>query len=143
MSVDIATFKARSRPVSVEDLDLSAFRDRPLDAASLRCLRYMHDVEFHTVCYLRDVLTTPAHQDPDVTTFLTLWNLEELYHGEALGAVLAAHDQLAGAERVRRTRRRLRRGDRFVPVGHALASSVVGASYIAVHMTWGGDQRVD
>ena len=75
----------------------------------------MHDVEFHTVCYLRDVLATPAHQDPDVTTFLTLWNLEELYHGEALGAVLAAHDQLAGAERVRCTRRRLRRGDPSSP----------------------------
>jgi len=137
VSVDITTFKARSRPVSVEDLDLSAFRDRPLDPDTLRCLRYMHDVEFHTVCYLRDVLATPAHRDPDVTTFLTLWNVEELYHGDALGAVLAAHAQVAGVERVRRTRRRLRRGDRFVPVGHALASSVIGASYVAVHMTWG------
>ena len=37
----------------------------------------MHDVEYHTVCYLRDLLVTPAHRDPEVTTFLTLWNVEE------------------------------------------------------------------
>src|SRR6188472_3968825 len=100
MSVDIATFKARSRPVSVEDLDLSAFRYRPLDEASLRCLRYMHDVEFHTACYLRDVLVTRAHAEPDVTAFLSCWAYEELWHGEAIAKVLAAHGEPAGRTRV-------------------------------------------
>ena len=37
-------------------IDFDAFVERPLDAESLRCLRYRHDVEHHTVCYLRDVL---------------------------------------------------------------------------------------
>lgn len=57
----------------------------------------MHDVEHHTSCYLRNLLNTRAHHDPDVTTFLTLWNFEEHWHGEALGRVLAAHGEAAGS----------------------------------------------
>ena len=60
----------------------------------------MHDVELHTICYLRDLLVTPAHADPDVTTFLSCWAYEELWHGEALGDVLAAHGRPSGAARV-------------------------------------------
>ncbi len=60
----------------------------------------MHDVELHTICYLRDLLVTPAHNDPDVTTFLSCWAYEELWHGEALGDVLAAHGRPSGAQRV-------------------------------------------
>ena len=64
----------------------------------LRALRYMHDVESHTVCYLRDLLLTASHQDPRVTTFLTLWNYEEHFHGVALGRVLAAHGEAGSQE---------------------------------------------
>ena len=47
MRVDIEAFKARSKPVTLDGLDLDAFRRRPLDPATLRCLQYMHDVEYH------------------------------------------------------------------------------------------------
>jgi hypothetical protein len=58
-------------PLDVRDLDLpNAFHTR-LDADVLRCLRYMHDIELHTICYLRDLLVTSAHRDPEITTFLT------------------------------------------------------------------------
>jgi hypothetical protein len=137
MTVDIDAFKARSRPVSLDGIDFEDFRRRPLDPDSLRCLQYMHDVEYHTVCYLRDMLVTPAHLDPEVTTFLTLWNVEEYFHGEAISAVLEVHGRLGGADRVRRTRGALGWKDRFTPVGHALASAVAGPSYTAVHMAWG------
>jgi hypothetical protein len=97
----------------------------------------MHDVEYHTVCYLRDLLVTPAHRDPTVTTFLTLWNVEEMYHGDAIGAVLAAHGERAGRERVSETRQRLGPFDRIAPAAHAIGSIVVGSAWTAVHMTWG------
>ena len=83
-----------------DDLDLSGFAVDPLDDETLRVIEYMHDVEHHTVCYLRDLLVTPAHNDPAVTTFLSCWAFEELWHGEALGAVLAAHGRPAGEERI-------------------------------------------
>lgn len=40
----------------------------------------MHDVEHHTICYLRDVLVTDAHRDVEITTFLTFWVYEEHWH---------------------------------------------------------------
>jgi len=137
MTVDIDAFKSRSKPVTLDGIDLESFRIHPLDPGVLRCLQYMHDVEYHTVCYLRDLLVTPAHLDPEVTTFLTLWNVEEFFHGEALGAVLAAHDRPGGNERVLCTRQSLGWKDRLSPVAHSLASAVTGVSYTAVHMAWG------
>ena len=106
---DIDSFKARSAPVSLEGIDLDSFRDQPLDPDSLRCLRYMHDVEYHTVCYLRDLLVTPAHRDPTVTTFPDpVETRGEMYHGDAIGAVLSARHS-AAVGRVGSTRQRLSR----------------------------------
>ena len=137
MQLDLETYKRHAGRVDLDGIDFGAFRADPLDPASLRCLRYMHDVEHHTICYLRDLLVTPAHRDPDMTTFLTMWTFEEFWHGEAIGAVLAAHDEPAGASRIARLRGGLSWKDRIAPMLHGLGSAVVGASYTAVHMTWG------
>ncbi len=107
MRFDIDAYQAHSGRVTWDDLDFSAFREQPVSDSGLRCLQYMHDIEFHTVCYLRDLLVTRAHDDHRVTTFLTIWNLEELYHGEALAAVLEAHGHPAGPGRIEPLRRRL------------------------------------
>ncbi len=137
MQLDIETYKRHAGRVSVQDIDFDAFRTHPLDLASLRCLRYMHDVEHHTVCYLRDLLVTPAHRDPEMTAFLTMWTFEEFWHGEAIAAVLAAHDEPAGPRRIAPLRAALGWKDRIAPMVHGLGSALVGASYTAVHMTWG------
>lgn len=104
MRFDIDKYKAMSGRITWDDLDFEAFRDRPLDESDLRCVQYMHDIEYHTVCYLRDLLVTRAHSDQRVTTFLTIWNLEELYHGEALADVLQAHGRIGGLSRVENLR---------------------------------------
>jgi hypothetical protein len=137
MQFAIEDYKQRTARLEVDDIDFGAFRDQPLDADTLRCLRYMHDVELHTVCYLRDLLLTPAHQDPEMTTFLTFWNFEEYWHGEAIGRVLAAHDEASGDARVALVRDRLGWRDRIRPALTTLSSATVGRAYIAVHMTWG------
>ena len=68
----------------------------------------MHDVEHHTVCYLRDLLVTPAHRDPEITTFLTMWTFEEFWHGEAIAAVLGRPRRAGRGRRAsRRCARRL------------------------------------
>lgn len=136
MRFDIDTYQAHSGRITWDDLDFSVFREQPLSPTGLRCLRYMHDVEFHTVCYLRDLLVTRAHDDHDVTTFLTIWNFEELYHGEAIAAVLAAHDEEGGSARVEPLRKRL--GWRQ-PVGTlaSMLGSLAMRDVTAVHMMWG------
>ena len=134
---DIADYKSRTDRLRWDDIDMGAFRDHPLDADTLRAIEYMHDVELHTICYLRDLLVTPAHSDPDVTTFLSCWAYEELWHGEALGEVLAAHGRASGPERVGPLRRRLGIRDRIRPYVSQLGSALVGERLVALHMTWG------
>lgn len=136
MTFDATAFQRNSGRLETDDIDFGAFVDRPLDARALRCLRYMHDVESHTVCYLRDVLVTRAHLDPAVTAFLTLWNYEEFWHGDAIARVLAAHDEAAGTTRIAALRQRLPRGDRWRPLGFQVASAIT-PHLTAVHMTWG------
>ena len=137
MTFDIDSYTRQAGRLEVDDLGLAeGFGERPLSSGVLRCLQYMHDVEHHTVCYLRDLLVTRAHEDPDVTTFLTIWNFEEHWHGEALGEVLAAHGRPNGAARIADMRHRLGRGDRLRPVAFVLGSALV-PDMAAVHMVWG------
>ena len=136
MAFDIDTYKRHVRPVDIDDIDFDAFRAQPLDAGVLRCLRYMHDVESHTVCYLRDLLVTRAHRDPEMTTFLTFWNYEEYWHGEAIGRVLEAHDEHAGPDRIEPMRARITRKEAVAPLT-SMAMSAAIKDFSAVHMTWG------
>ncbi|MGH9184442.1 MAG: ferritin-like domain-containing protein, partial [Acidimicrobiales bacterium] len=98
---------------------------------------YMHDVEHHTICYLRDLLVTSAHRDPTVTSFLTMWCYEEYWHGEALGRVLSAHGEPSGDARITPLRRHRRWRDRIDPLTHIFFSTVAGESFVAIHMAWG------
>ena len=67
MRTTIDSYKARTGRVDLSDIDFGDFEVHPLPAEALRALRYLHDIEHHTVCYLRDLLLTPAHQDPVIT----------------------------------------------------------------------------
>jgi hypothetical protein len=135
--IDLDRYTQRAARLDLNGVDFDAFRTTPLDGDVLRCLRYMHDVEHHTVCYLRDLLVTPAHRDPRITTFLTVWSYEEMWHGEAIGRVLAAHGEDAGSPRIAALRRGLGLRDRLAPSLHALGASVAGGAFGALHMTWG------
>src|SRR5262249_17076047 len=135
MRFSIESMKERTGRVRVDDLDFDAFRSEPLSEPVLRCLRYMHDVEHHTICYLRDVLVTDAHLDHEITSFMTFWAWEEWWHGEALGQVLAAHGEDSDA-RVQNTRDHQSVHDKLMPVYTWLANKVT-RHVPAVHMTWG------
>jgi rubrerythrin len=137
MAFDITTYTRNAAPVAYEDLDYGAFERQPLSPGALRCLRYMSDIESHTVCYLRDLLVTPSHADPDVTAFLTMWAYEEFWHGEALAKVLEVHGIPTGNAHIRGVRERLGWRDRLAPITQSLAANIVGNDFIAVHMTWG------
>ena len=136
MAFDLDTYQRLVRPVDLDGIDFAAFESDPLDESVLRCLRYMHDVESHTVCYLRDLLVTRAHRDPEITTFLTFWNYEEFWHGEAIGRVLAAHGEAAGAARLEPLRRGLGWRNVAAPIT-SMAMSAASRHLSAVHMTWG------
>ena len=136
VTTDIEGLIHRSARLEVDDLDFEAFARRPLDPGTLRCLRYMHDVEGHTACYLRDVLATRAHRDPEMTAFLACWCYEEHWHGDAIARVLEAHGEVAGINRIAAARSRLPRRDMLRPVVFTVASGIT-RHIVAVHMTWG------
>lgn len=136
MALQLDDYKRISGRLDDADIDYEAFRDRPLDPDMLRCLRYMHDIEQHTSCYLRNLLNTRAHQDPEITAFLTMWNFEEYWHGEALAKVLTAHGEPAASARVRPMRERLGWKLSASPMLW-MALSAANPSFLAVHMTFG------
>jgi hypothetical protein len=137
MAFDIDTFAETSTSVAWGDLDLDAFREHPLPEASLRALRYMCDVEYHTVCYLRDMLVTPSHNDGEVSTFMTMWNREEYWHGEALAAVLRVHGVTVEYDQLKATRLKLGWRDRLDPIKQSLMGNLIGKDFVATHMSWG------
>ena len=137
MAFDIGEYTQTAHRVQDDDVDYGAFADRPLSASALRCLRYMSDVESHTICYLRDLLVTPSHKDPEVTAFLTMWAYEEFWHGEVLDAVLRAHRVPADYGHIRRVRLAQGFRDRIAPIEQSLAANIIGDDFVAVHMTWG------
>ena len=137
MEFDIEAYKRRTDRLRWDDLDLGRLAVDRLDAGALRCVRFMHDVEYHTVCYLRDLLISPAHSDPEITSFLSFWVFEEFWHGEALAAVLHAHGEPAGQARVAAMRRGLGWAERLRPLSMMAGSALAGTDFVAVHMAWG------
>ncbi|MGC8513335.1 MAG: ferritin-like domain-containing protein [Acidimicrobiales bacterium] len=137
MRFDIQDSKRLAERLRWDDLDLGGFEDKPLDQDALRCLRYMHDVEFHTACYLRDLLVSPAHADPDLTSFLAIWAFEELWHGEAIAAVIGAHGESSGGPRVHMMRQNLGAADRLRSLVMLGGSWLAGENLLALQMAWG------
>jgi hypothetical protein len=135
MNFDIDRYLRLVAPLDDGDIDYDSFLTDPLDADTLRCLRYMHDVEFHTTCYLRDLLVTSAHDDPEITAFLAMWCYEEYWHGEAIAKVLARHDEPNGRDRVAASRRRVGR-ERATTLAMMLGSAITD-HMVAVVLAWG------
>jgi hypothetical protein len=131
---DLEAYAARSRQL---DLSGIAWRDVPrhrLAPEVVRTLRYMADVESHTIIYLRTLLATRAVDDPEVATFLACWFYEETFHGRALARFLAAAGQPIGPRP--RPRSRLHLGQRLEAAATALVARA-WRDFVAVHMVWG------
>lgn len=137
MAFDLEKFAETSEPVGWDDLDFDTFESRPLDADTLRSLRYMCDVEYHTSCYLRDMLVTPSHREEEAGGFMTVWNREEFWHGEAIAAVLQRHGIVVDYDEVKSTRVTLGWQQVLGSLKQSALSSLAGTDFVAVHMTWG------
>lgn len=137
MAFDLDRFARTSQPVAWADLDLDVFLTEPLDEQTLRSLRYMCDVEYHTSCFLRDMLVTPSHQEEAVGGFMTMWNREEFWHGEALAAVLERHGIVVDHDELKAKRVKLGWQSALGPMKQSVLTSLAGTDFVAVHMVWG------
>src|SRR3989442_8276497 len=87
---DLEAYVARSRAVDLSAIPWDEIPRHPLSAETVRTLRYMQDIESHTIIYLRSLLATRAIDEPEVATFLACWLYEETFHGIALARFLEA-----------------------------------------------------
>jgi len=133
---DLTKFLRVSRRLDLDGIDFDSVPRYPLSREEVRCLTYMMDIETHTVIYLRDLLTTQAAYDPDVTAFLSLWVYEEFWHGEALGRFLQAAGERFSPDRPGDIRRSAGAGDFAGTLGKMIAARAL-PDFVAVHMTWG------
>ena len=87
---DLDAYVARSGALDLDAIAWDEVPRHPLPPQAARTLRYMQDIESHTIIYLRSLLATRAVDDPDVATFLACWLYEETFHGIALRRFLEA-----------------------------------------------------
>ena len=81
---DLDAYISRSRALDLAAIPWDQVPKHPLSQETVRALRYMQDIESHTIIYLRALLDTRAIDDPEVATFLACWLYEETFHGIAL-----------------------------------------------------------
>jgi hypothetical protein len=131
---DLDAYVARSGALDLTSIPWEDVPRWPLAPDAIRALRYMQDIESHTIVYLRELLATRAIDDPDVSTFLACWLYEETFHGIALARFLAAAGHPVGP------RERPRGAE---PIAKRLEATAVAAlsrlwpDFCALHMTWG------
>ena len=105
MSFSIDRYKEESRKLDTTGVEWHKVRDYPLSKGDLFFLHYAMDVENHVPLYLSHLLVTRACMNPVITTFLSLWAYEELWHGENLSRFLVEYGiQLDSDTRIRNLR---------------------------------------
>jgi rubrerythrin len=125
-------YRSRSDVLAAPALPREALRAQPLDAATVRVLRYMQGVEAWTPFYLRDLLATRAAHEPELAAFLSRWVYEETGHGLAIAALLEAN----GTPLAPRAPERATWRERITAAGTAWVSRW-RRDFAAVHMLWG------
>jgi hypothetical protein len=129
---DLGAYISRSRAVDLAAVDWDRTPQHPLPHEAVRALRYMQDIESHTIIYLRSLLDTRAIDDPEVATFLACWVYEETFHGIALARFVrsAGYDIDLRPRSSSNVRQRIER---------RLTSWLARAwpDFVAVHMAWG------
>jgi len=131
---DLDAWIARSRAVDLSEIDWSAVPRHPVPPDVIRTLRYMQDIESHTIIYTRSLLATRAIDDPEVATFLACWLYEETFHGLALARFLEAAGHPLGE------RPRPRGSEPWTKWLEARATATLSRAwpdFCAVHMIWG------
>jgi hypothetical protein len=129
---DLDEYVGRSRALDLDDLRWDDIARHPLSPDAVRTLRYMQDIESHTIVYERELAKTRAIDEPEVATFLACWLYEETFHGRALRRFL----DVAGHP----TPERGRGSATFAQRLESAATAIVARAwpdFVAVHMTWG------
>ncbi len=140
---DIAQHIAVSQKVPFEDLDWELARKVGLTQQEIESLAYFADVESQTVYYFLEVAKLEVVRDPELLTFLTMWNYEEYFHSYALTRLLTECGVPVDDPTERSTK--IRAGARFKAKFEDFAQTAIAKlmpkTFVALWMFWGSLQE--
>lgn len=140
--VDMERFLAVSGRLQIEDIDWQLAKREGLTETEKFMLTYFSDIEGQTVMYLRDLLSTKAAEEPNVIAFLTMWNYEEFFHGDALGRLLKECGHDLGAARIAAVRKKAGVSEALESAAASMLSRIFANEFPAVHAAWGATQEL-
>ena len=136
MAFEIDRFMDLSKAVDLSDMDWEYVARVGVTDDEAKCLRYMADIESHTILYLRDLLAGHTSRDAEVTSFLSCWVYEETYHGRAIDKLLTVAGRPPEANRYEKTSEGASwREDLEAFLSHSAAKAT--KHFAAAHMAWG------
>lgn len=133
----IERYLGHSKALDLTGIDFDDVPNHPLRDDEIRALTYFMDVESNTIVYLKELLSTPAIEVPEIQAFLSCWAYEEFFHGFALKQFLRAYgvdipdNRTASIQKNKGVMFQLR------TIGQTVLAKWAGVRFIGVHMAWG------
>src|SRR4051812_39848078 len=140
---DIAQHIAVSQKVKFDDLDWDAARSAGLTKQEIDSLLYFADIESQTVYYFLEVSKLQVARDPELLTFLTMWNYEEYFHSHALTRLMeeCGVQPESATDRAARIRENARFKAKFEDFAQGMIAKAFPKSFVALWMFWGALQE--
>jgi rubrerythrin len=140
---DIAQHIEVSDRVEIEDLDWELARKHGLTAREIESLTFFADIESQTVYYFLEVAKLQVARDPELLTFLTMWNYEEYFHSHAITRLLreCGVDIENATSRSVEVRANARFKAKFEDFMQTMMARVVPERFVSLWMFWGALQE--
>ena len=140
---DIAQHIAVSDRVEIEDLDWELARKHGLSAREIESLKFFADIESQTVYYFLEVAKLQVARDPELLTFLTMWNYEEYFHSHAITRLMEECGVKieTATERSTKVRAGARFKAKFEDFMQQLMAKTMPKRFVSLWMFWGALQE--
>lgn len=140
---DIAQHVAVSGRIDIEDLDWDLARKHGLTELEVENLKFFADIESQTVYYFLEVAKLQVARDPELLTFLTMWNYEEFFHSQMIIRLM----QECGVklespqERTQNVRKNARLKAKIEDFAQTMMAKLTPKQFVALWMFWGALQE--
>src|ERR1041385_797667 len=140
---DIAQHIAVSNRVDIEDLDWDLARKHGLTEREGENLKFFADIESQTVYYFLEVAKLQVARDPDLLTFLTMWNYEEYFHSLAITRLLQECGVKLDSptERSTKVRKNARLKAKLEDFAQTMLAKLTPKRFVSLWMFWGALQE--
>ncbi|HEU0030277.1 MAG TPA: acyl-ACP desaturase [Kofleriaceae bacterium] len=126
-----------------DDLDWELARKHGLTEQEVQSLLYFADIESQTVHYFLEVAKLKVARDPELLTFLTMWNYEEYFHSYAITRLLneCGVQVESATDRAQRIRANARFKAKFEDFAQGMIAKLAPKTFVGLWMFWGSLQE--